>query len=74
MGKRKRYSKTFKLESMAESIKKVGLLNPILIGKHDGKMHLINGRNRHEACKLAGVDPETKILNGQDMSEVIIGG
>jgi hypothetical protein len=51
------------LSELAEDIKTNGLLNPITKDK-DGV--LIDGRNRLEACKRAGVEPTFETLNGTD--------
>jgi ParB-like nuclease domain len=58
------------LNDLAESIKSVGLLNPIVL---DDDGTLIDGRNRLEACKRAGVEPEFTGLNGQDPIRLIFG-
>ena len=49
------------LDELAEDIKQNGLLNPIIKDKDDV---LIDGRNRLEACKRAGVEPVFETLNG----------
>lgn len=54
------------LEELAEDIKENGLVYPIVIGDLEGKRVLVDGRNRREACKRAGVAPHTDRLNGQD--------
>jgi hypothetical protein len=51
------------LDELADDIKANGLLNPIIV---DQEGILIDGRNRLEACKRAGVEPQTEILNGTD--------
>ncbi len=51
------------LDELAADIKENGLLNPI-IKDNDGI--LIDGRNRLEACKRAGVLPTFETLNGID--------
>jgi ParB-like nuclease domain len=51
------------LDELAEDIKQNGLLNPIIKDKDDV---LIDGRNRLEACKRAGVEPSFGTLNGVD--------
>jgi len=51
------------LDELADDIKQNGLLNPIIV---DQEGILIDGRNRFEACKRAGIEPQTEILNGTD--------
>ncbi len=33
---------------------------------------LIDGRNRREACKLAGVEPRTRVLSGEDPTAYVL--
>lgn len=52
------------LETLAESIKKEGLINPILVYKHGDKYRLIAGERRTLASHLAGKpDIQAKILD-----------
>jgi hypothetical protein len=51
------------LDRLAEDIEENGLLNPIV---RDKEGILIDGRNRLEACKRAGVIPKFETLNGTD--------
>jgi hypothetical protein len=51
------------LADLAEDIKENGLLHPLVI---DAEGQLIDGRNRHAACKLAGIEPRFESLNGHD--------
>ncbi len=50
------------LQEMADSIKRLGLLNSIIT--LDGK--ILDGRNRYAACKMAGVEPHFAIFSGPD--------
>lgn len=63
------------LESMAQSIKANGLRMPIVLGKTiiGGKEQLciVDGRNRREACRIAGIEPQTITLNGEDQDAYI---
>jgi ParB family transcriptional regulator, chromosome partitioning protein len=43
-----------KTKGLAESIKRVGLLSPILVRKIDGHYILVAGRHRIAACELLG--------------------
>lgn len=42
------------IERLAESIKLVGLINPVTVETRAGRIELIAGRNRIAACKLLG--------------------
>ena len=44
------------LAALSDSIKKEGLLQPILVRPKDGKYQIIAGERRYHACKMAGVD------------------
>jgi hypothetical protein len=50
------------LSELADDIRTNGLAHAIVV--KDGV--LIDGRNRREACRIAGVEPRTEELNGQD--------
>jgi hypothetical protein len=56
------------LNELADDIKGHGLVHPIVV--KDGL--LIDGRNRREACRRAGVVPTTIELNGADPLAYII--
>ena len=43
------------IEELAESIKRNGLLSPILVRPKDGKYQIIAGERRWQACKKAGL-------------------
>lgn len=51
------------LEALADDIRKRGLLEPIVV---DGNGRIIDGRNRWEACNLAGVRARTVTYTGDD--------
>ena len=63
---------TDELSDLAADIKSNGLQHPIVVGMVDGVEMLIDGRNRLAACKLAGVTPEVKQLNGHDPEALIL--
>ncbi len=44
------------IQSLAESIKKRGVLQPVILRKIDGKYQLIAGERRWRAAKVAGLD------------------
>jgi len=54
------------MQELADSISEHGQMYPVIIGNHDDELHLIDGRNRLAACKIAGVDPEHEMINGVD--------
>jgi ParB/RepB/Spo0J family partition protein len=51
------------LAELASSIKEQGLLTPIVL---DSEGRILDGRNRHKACELAGVKPEFETYEGDD--------
>lgn len=57
------------LDELAADIKANGLQQPIIIDKEGT---LIDGRNRLEACRRAGIKPTTTIVNGQDVLAYIL--
>jgi len=57
------------LDEMAEDIAEHGLIEPIVL---DADGTLIDGRNRLEACKRAGVEPSFTPLNGRDAVAFIL--
>lgn len=56
------------LDELAEDIKANGLVHPLVT--KEGQ--LIDGRNRREACRRAGIEPKTIELNGQDPAAYIL--
>ena len=56
------------LNELADDIKARGLINPILL---DAEGRMIDGRNRWEACKLAGVEPTFETMNGKAAADAI---
>jgi ParB family chromosome partitioning protein len=45
-----------RLKSMAETIKHIGILNPLTVRLKDNKYYLVGGERRLKACKIAGLD------------------
>ena len=43
------------LNELANSIKKVGILNPIIVKSVNDRYRIISGERRYRACKLAGI-------------------
>jgi ParB-like nuclease domain len=56
------------LDDLAADIKANGLLHPLAV--KDGV--LVDGRNRREACRRAGVEPQVEELNGIDPATYIL--
>jgi ParB-like nuclease domain len=60
------------LQALAADITANGLHHPLLVGKvklkgaDEAEWMLIDGRNRREACRIAGVEPTVQQLNGED--------
>lgn len=55
------------VKTLAESIKVHGLLRPINVVRLGNKYHIIDGGNRFEACKIAGVPIKFIVMSqGQD--------
>lgn len=58
------------LDELAESIASIGLINPVVV---DPAGLILDGRNRMEACNRAGVEAQTKVYEGSDIAEFVIG-
>ena len=54
------------LEELAESIKKYGLIQPIVVAKKDGYYSIIAGERRWRACKIAGIEEVPAIIREDD--------
>jgi ParB-like chromosome segregation protein Spo0J len=54
------------LKDLADDIAKQGLLHPIMLAMLDGDECILDGRNRYEACQLAGVEPRFTPFVGDD--------
>jgi hypothetical protein len=57
------------LQELAADIKENGLIHPIIL---DDEGQLIDGRNRHKACRIAEVEPRFERLNGRDPLAFIV--
>lgn len=57
------------LDELAESIRSVGLLHPVVVTP-DGL--ILDGRNRLEACNRAEVEASTEVYDGTDLAEYVI--
>jgi ParB/RepB/Spo0J family partition protein len=61
------------LDDLATDIKANGLLMPLLVGRVDGQAVLVDGRNRREACRRAGITPSyTLLTDGEDLPARIL--
>ena len=59
------------LQSLAESIKEKGVLQPLLVRKTNGGFELIAGERRWRASKMAGLDEVPVIIKDFDDKEVL---
>ncbi len=57
------------LDGLAEDIRANGQAQPILLDADD---RIVDGRNRAEACRRAGIEPRFEALNGQDPVSLIL--
>ena len=57
---------------LAEDIKANGLREPLVLAEVDGVWMLIDGRNRRAACKIAGVEPTTRDIDGEDPTAFVL--
>ncbi len=54
------------IEELSESIKKYGLIQPIIVTKKDGYYEIIAGERRWRACKKAGLKEISAIVRDND--------
>lgn len=59
------------LAELADDIKENGLNEPLVIGKIYGEWMLVDGRNRLAACRLAGIEPHVRVLEGDPKAYVL---
>ena len=62
---RKRFD-TEAIEELSESIKRYGLIQPIVVTKKDGYYEIIAGERRWRACKKAGIKEISVIVREDD--------
>lgn len=65
---RKEFDKV-ELESLAESIKEQGLLQPIIVRKVNGQYELVAGERRLRAVKLAGIEQISALVRNYSNEE-----
>jgi N6-adenosine-specific RNA methylase IME4 len=66
IGNRKRALDTAKVKEIAESISRIGLLNPITLSRNNGNYELVAGLHRLEACKALGHTTISAIITDFD--------
>jgi ParB family chromosome partitioning protein len=59
-----------KIEELATSIKNNGLLQPIIVRKHNASFQIIAGERRYRACKLAGIKDVPCLISKYDDQQV----
>lgn len=62
-----------KVRELADSIKQIGLINPITVRMENGldKLSLIAGMHRLEACKLLGIDEIEANIKVKSLSDIL---
>ena len=60
------------LKELAESIKNVGVIQPILLKKNDDMYFIIAGERRYRAAKLAGLTEIPAVVKDADDSEIFL--
>lgn len=62
-----------RLEELAEDIRHVGILSPILARKHGARLQILAGHNRWQAARLAGLsDVPVLIMDADDDQAILI--
>ena len=59
------------LDSLVESIREKGILQPLLVRKNNGKYEIIAGERRYRASKIAGLNDIPVIVKDIDDKEVL---
>ena len=65
---RKKFDKTA-IEELAESIKKYGIIEPIVVSKEGSKYQIIAGERRFRAAKVAGLETIPVVIKEYDEKE-----
>ena len=60
------------LEQLADSIREVGLLQPILVQRVEGRYRIIAGERRYRACRLAGLKRVPVVEREMSNEEVML--
>lgn len=59
------------LEELSESIRENGVLQPLLVRKHDDKYEIIAGERRYQASKIAGLEKLPVIIKEVDDQKML---
>lgn len=59
------------LEELSESIRENGILQPLLVRKHDSKYEIIAGERRYQASKIAGLTKVPVIIKDVDDQKML---
>ena len=59
------------LADLTADITRNGLIDAIITTEYEGKDVIVDGRNREQACKLAGVEPRYEKMNGIDAAAFV---
>lgn len=60
------------LQQLVDDIAAHGLREAVVVATIDGEEMLVDGRNRLAACKMAGVEPTLRRLNGEDPTAFVV--
>lgn len=61
-----------KIKELADSIKEVGLVNPIIVRPKDGSYEIVAGERRWKACQVAGIKIMPVIIKDVDDGQLMI--
>jgi len=61
-----------KIKELADSIKEVGLVNPIIVRPKDGSYEIVAGERRWKACQVAGIKIMPAIVKDVDDGRLMI--
>jgi ParB-like chromosome segregation protein Spo0J len=60
------------LKQLADDIAEHGLHEPVWLWRDGEQVWLLDGRNRVAACEMAGVEPTTRMYEGDSPTEVVL--
>jgi len=64
--------KPTKLTELAESIKRIGLIEPLIVKEIDGKYQVVDGSRRYLACKKAGLTEVPSIIRDDYATDAML--